>query len=172
MLPTDSVPRTQSLCSRCYKWPTMPKKALYLYFIYIFKTASLISGDIPAVGRLTAVTLRRRRRRGLTSEGGEQRAVLPVITFVALTEVEQQEHIHQHPHQRGGQHHLAVDKPSHHPPRKSVELGLGSARSADGAMEAWRPSAESGGRHHPREKRNRVKMMISAFSQLIKMELD
>lgn len=34
----------------------------------------------------------------LTSKRREQRAVLPIITFVTLAEVQQQEHIYQHPH--------------------------------------------------------------------------
>lgn len=34
----------------------------------------------------------------LTSKRREQRAVLPVVTFVALAEVQQQERVHQHPH--------------------------------------------------------------------------
>lgn len=89
---------------------------------------------------------RRRRGCGLTSEGREQRAVLLVITFVALTEVEKQEHIDQHPHKRGGQHHLAVDKPSHHLSTTSVKLWLGSARSVAEASGAWRRGAGRGGR--------------------------
>lgn len=54
---------------------------------------------------------------GLTSESGQERAFLPVVTFVTLAEVQQQEDIYQHPDQRGGKHHLTVNKAPHEPYR-------------------------------------------------------
>lgn len=74
----------------------------------------------------------------LTAQGREQRAVFPVVTFVALAEVEQQEHIHQHPHQRGGQHHLTVDEPPHRlrqPGKGGSRRELSSAQPAGEARE-------------------------------------
>lgn len=49
----------------------------------------------------------------LTPQSRQQRPLLLVITFITFTEVEKQKDIHQHPHERSGQNHLAVDKPPH-----------------------------------------------------------
>lgn len=54
---------------------------------------------------------------GLTSECRQERAVLPIVTFVTLAEIQQQEDIYQHPDQRGGKHHLTVNKAPHEPYR-------------------------------------------------------
>lgn len=42
-----------------------------------------------------------------------QSSLLLVVALVALAEVEQNEHVQHHPHQGGGQDHLAVGKPPH-----------------------------------------------------------
>lgn len=46
-----------------------------------------------------------------------QSPLLLVVTFVALAEVEQNEHVQHHPDKRGGQNHLTVGK-SPHPKKK------------------------------------------------------
>lgn len=42
-----------------------------------------------------------------------QSSLFFVIAFVAFAEVEEDEHVYHHPHQRSGQHHLTVRKLPH-----------------------------------------------------------
>lgn len=93
---------------------------------------------------------------GLTSESGQERAVLPVVTFVTLAEVQQQEDIYQHPDQRGGEHHLTVNKAPHEPYRcQEASVRSDTARKErPGSTEAMQQNAKDaviplgGGKHN------------------------
>lgn len=50
---------------------------------------------------------------GLTPQSRQQGPFFLVVAFVTFTEIQQQEDIHKHPHQRRGKNHFAVDKSPH-----------------------------------------------------------
>lgn len=61
-----------------------------------------------------------------------QSSLLLVVALVALAEVEQNEHVQHHPHQGGGQDHLAVGKPPH----PTSESGRRTEQAVNGE-ECW-----------------------------------